>query len=557
MSSSSSSTTSAQSALLGAAAASALWSVAYYRLAKSFSSRGSLTAPSAASSASDVGGSYLINEALACVSKRWSRGFKEDIDTPVVRHLDALPLIEELGEDLRLGDAGTSAEKLARILTETLPHRAVNTSHPFFFNQLFGTMDRSALAAELVCTSLNTSGYTFEVGTVLSVIERETLTCAAGLLGWDYPAKCDGLTVPGGSTGNLMGMHTARFHHFPESRNNGNAAMGNNCVAFISEEAHYSFLKMFNLLGLGIENMVHVGTTSSGSMCPEKLEAAIVKAKKAGKTCWFVGATAGSTVKGTFDPLDAMADICQKHKIWFHVDGAWGGSAILSKRPDMVKLMKGAERADSFTFNPHKLLGAPLQTTCFLTNHKGILAGVNASSAGYLFDKRKRNAEFDIGDDTFMCGRKIDAVKFWAMWKYHGRDGLAARIEAKVDVLKEFEKLIEGHKNFMLACDTWPFNVNLIFLPDRIVDMCEKAGFKTDGSMGHHLPEEIEKEVLLTAIEMKKRMQHAGTALIPFQPLAGQKVQVFRFVLCGDKDQFGKAEFERVMQIMVDVGKDL
>ena len=87
-------------------------------------------------------------------------------------------------------------------------------------------------------------------------------------------------------------------------------------------------------------------------------------------------------------------------------------------------------RRHSFTFNPHKLLGAPLQTTVFICHHADTLLSCNSSKAGYLFDKRKANANFDIGDQTFMCGRKTDALKFWALWRYRGTDGIARHVDA-------------------------------------------------------------------------------------------------------------------------------
>merc|ERR1712060_746113 len=80
---------------------------------------------------------------------------------------------------------------------------------------------------------------------------------------------------------------------------------------------------------------------------------------------FFVGTTAGSTVLGAFDPFKDIADVCAKHKAWMHVDGAWGGAVLFSQ--SQRHLASGAERGDSFCWNPHKTLGAPMQTTVFLT----------------------------------------------------------------------------------------------------------------------------------------------------------------------------------------------
>lgn len=84
---------------------------------------------------------------------------------------------------------------------------------------------------------------------------------------------------------------------------------------------------------------------------------------------FFVGTTAGTTVLGAFDPFQEIAAICKKHRVWMHVDGCWGAAALLS--PEHRHLMKGCELSDSLAWNPHKLMGLPLQCSAFLTTHQG------------------------------------------------------------------------------------------------------------------------------------------------------------------------------------------
>jgi hypothetical protein len=141
-------------------------------------------------------------------------------------------------------------------------------------------------------------------------------------------------------------------------------------------------------------------------------------------------------VRGTFDPIDKIADVCEAHgNLWLHVDGAWGGSALYSQRERVRSVLNGIERCDSFSTNPHKMLGSPLQASQFVSRHKGILNRTNASNATYLFDKRKKGAEYDLGDSTFTCGRKTDGLKIWSMLKYRGLDGISERVNHGVDLL--------------------------------------------------------------------------------------------------------------------------
>lgn len=94
---------------------------------------------------------------------------------------------------------------------------------------------------------------------------------------------------------------------------------------FTSEESHYSYLMAANVIGIGYDNVIKVVTDENGSMDTDKLVEAIAKAKEDGKTPLCVGATAGTTVRGAYDPMRKIAAICKENGIWFHIDAAWGG----------------------------------------------------------------------------------------------------------------------------------------------------------------------------------------------------------------------------------------
>lgn len=124
----------------------------------------------------------------------------------------------------------------------------------------------------------------------------------------------------------------------------------------------------------------------------------------------------GTTVLGAFDPLVELAEICEKFNMWLHVDAAWGGGLIFSKK--YSGLLRGIERADSITFNPHKLLAVPQQCSLLLTKHSEILNAAHSKEASYLFQKDKfYPKDLDPGDKYLQCGRKPDVLKFWFMWQ--------------------------------------------------------------------------------------------------------------------------------------------
>jgi len=161
-------------------------------------------------------------------------------------------------------------------------------------------------------------------------------------------------------------------------------------IVFTSEDAHYSVKKLAAFLGIGYDNVYLVKVDSRGKMVIADLEAQISRAIMEGAAPLMVSATAGTTVIGAFDPLEKIAEVCKKYGLWFHVDAAWGGGALVSKT--YRGLLDGIELADSVTWNPHKLLAAPQQCSTLLLRHEGI----HQLSATYSFIVLKYKLKFAV-----------------------------------------------------------------------------------------------------------------------------------------------------------------
>ena len=553
-------------------------------------------------------------------------------------------------------------------LLSQIQRYSVDTSHPYFFNQLFGSLDPIALAAEIVALSVNTSVYTYETAPVFTLMEREVMGQIGKLVFGrkneqeeeEEEFEGEGLMIPGGSLANLTAMHAARHrwkvmngytqkdgaantasetmddeyyssgmeqeeekkmedpdplplsredkgHALEQSQqsvahlyNYDRASTTPDLVAFVSSEAHYSFAKSARVLGLREDDLIVIPTHSDGRMDVsvlakriEELEnefdlhcqgscggsgAASVARKR---VPFFVACTAGSTVRGSFDDIAEIVKVCRDYEsrgnnrcsdtdndytrsIWVHVDGAWGGSAIFSTRPEVRSSthMDDIRHADSFTFNPHKMLGAPQQTTAFIVRHRNALRDANAAGAKYLFDPGKNGAEYDLGDLSYTCGRRTDAVKLWALWKYYGRAGLGRRVDQKVDELELFVgEMRKRVGRFALACKPWPFNVNFFYFPPRIrrvLDMRGLLSHRTDGNDDDYIqiPEDMSEDLAKVSVSLKLRLHEAGEMIIPYQPLNNQKADCFRFVLAGKKD-FGIEDIRHVLNTMEKYGADL
>ena len=200
--------------------------------------------------------------------------------------------------------------------------------------------------------------HVYQVSPVLTLVEKYTTAELAKLYGFTSP-HAGGISQPGGSASNSTSVIVARNTLYPETKTDGLGSL--RFVLFTSAHGHYSLEKAAQIHGFGSKAVRSVPVDEEGRMIPSELEAQIAKAKADGETPFYVNATAGTTVLGSFDPIDEIADICERHKLWLHVDGSWGGAVAFS--PELRKdRLKGVERADSVAFNPHKMLGVPL--TC-------------------------------------------------------------------------------------------------------------------------------------------------------------------------------------------------
>jgi glutamate/tyrosine decarboxylase-like PLP-dependent enzyme len=391
---------------------------------------------------------------------------------------------------------------------------SVKTNHPKFYNQLYGREEPVGLLGQWLTAATSGNCHTFEVCPVYTLTEVHVLRKFARLV--SYPEVAEGLFCPGGSISNIYGMHLARYRMFPKAKEEGMWGCPP-LVGFCSAHCHYSYQKAAHLVGLGTQNMVKVATNRSGQMCPEALEKAVQEALAAGKRPFFVGATEGSTVLGAFDDLKALRPVCDRHGMWLHADCAWGGPALLSEDPEVRALMDGIGGTDSYAFNPHKLMGVPLQCSVFQTRHHGILMNANKAGAAYLFQPDKENTQYDIGDKTIQCGRLPDSFKLWLTWKSIGDRGWAERVDKAMALAKFMEaRMARGgyHGRFVSVLPRCFSNLCFWYIPSSFGEFDPHAC--AHGSEEWRRLHEVAKSI-------KARMQAEGKAMIGFQsiPLDG------------------------------------
>ena len=356
-------------------------------------------------------------------------------DKPVIRYLEPDALKEEI--DLSLPAEGVSGEALIEDIQNYL-HYSVDTANRQFVNQLYGGFNFPAFIGEMITALTNTSMYTYEVAPVATLIEMALIRKLNGLVGF---YEGDGTFLTGGSNANLIAMFSARNKACPEIKTRG-ACGCTKLTAFVSAQCHYSFDTAANLLGIGSDQVYKIPADPNGCMQVEALDAAIQRSVQAGETPFFIGATAGTTLAGAYDPIEEIVAVAEKHKIWVHVDGAFGGPVLLS--PKHRKLLNGLERADSFTMDPHKLMNIPLMCSVLLVKEKGrLMRNLTDLDTKYLYHDNDTECH-DLGKSSVQCGRRVDALKLWLAWRYFGDDGYAQRVDKQMALAQYAKEKVEA-----------------------------------------------------------------------------------------------------------------
>jgi len=218
---------------------------------------------------------------------------------------------------------------------------------------------------------------------------------------------------------------------------------------YCSDHVHSSIDKAVITLGLGTRSLRKIAVNERFEMIPEALADAIDEDVEAGFVPICVIPTIGTTSSTSVDPVDAIADICEKHGIWLHVDAAYAGSAAIV--PELQHYFKGCERADSIVTNPHKWLFTPFDLSVLYCRDLGELKRAFSLVPEYLKTSDESTVKNGM-DYGIQLGRRFRALKLWFVMRYFGREGLIDRIREHCRLANLFASWVEESSNFeMLA----------------------------------------------------------------------------------------------------------
>ena len=362
----------------------------------------------------------------------------EEHTNPVAQPIDTENLFSAL--DLELPKEPTINAEFKTTLTQIIK-TTPKTASTSFFNQLFGGRMNRAVLGDLLAVMLNNSMYTYKVAGPQVGVEKVVLRAICDLI--KYPQTADGTFAPGGSMSNYMAALMARDKYDPNARQKG---ISKPMIIYTSDVSHYSIGKNASFMGLGKDQVRLISSNFKGEMLSDALETQILKDKERGLLPFFVNATAGTTVLGAFDDVESISEICKKHDLWLHLDGAYCGGVIFSEQ--YKSLVKGIEHTDSFSINAHKMLGTPLSCSIIVTKDKKNLYESFSNEAEYLY--QTDSDDFNLGKTSLQCGRRNDALKLWTLWKSVGSNGLEAMVNKQFQLAEFARDYIKTHPDYEL-----------------------------------------------------------------------------------------------------------
>ena len=218
---------------------------------------------------------------------------------------------------------------------------------------------------------------------------------------------------------------------------------------YCSEQTHSSIDKAVILLGLGQKSLVKIPTNERFEMDAEKLAQAIAEDKANGFLPFCVVATVGTTSTTSVDPVEKIADICERENIFLHIDAAYAGSAMIL--PELQFHFKGAERADSIVTNPHKWLFTPFDLSVLYVKDLDLLKQTFSLVPEYLKVTETVTNQMDYG---IQLGRRFRSLKLWFVMRYFGQEGLIARIREHIRLANLFKNWVEESNDWEILAPT-------------------------------------------------------------------------------------------------------
>jgi glutamate/tyrosine decarboxylase-like PLP-dependent enzyme len=341
-------------------------------------------------------------------------------------------------------------ELMAHLRSVVLDH-SMYPGHPGFMAYVSGAGTIPGVAADLIAAAVNQNVGGWRLSPAASEIELQLTRWLAAQFG--LPDGSGGLLTSGGAMANFIGLKSARDAKGGKEVRARGIHGEPQMTMYASEEVHSVVDRAADMLGLGTFAVRHIATDDAFRVRPDEVRRSIEADLNDGSRPIAIVATAGSVATGSIDPLPALADIAEEYGLWLHVDGAYGGPAILAD--DLRPLFAGIERADSIALDPHKWLYTPHSGGCALVRDVGCLTDAFGIHASYIHqDLQATGRGTDFAQMGPQFSRGFQALKVWVSLLAHGRAAYAQRISHDAALARYLDARATERPDFEVVAPT-------------------------------------------------------------------------------------------------------
>lgn len=404
--------------------------------------------------------------------------------------------------------------------------------HPRFWGWVVGTGSPSGVLAELATAVMNTNAGGGHQAA--PYVEEQVVDWCKTMVG--FPPESSGVLCTGGSVANLVALAAARDAGDTRITEEGVGVVAGGPVFYASSQTHNSVDKAVRLLGMGQRALRSIPVDPEYRIDMALLVRAIAEDRAAGRRPFCVVGNAGTVNTGAIDDLTALADLCKKEGLWFHVDGAFGALAALSGQ--LRPLVAGMDRADSIAFDLHKWLYMPYDVGCVLVRDREAHRRPFVTHASYLSREARGAApnDHDPGSLGPELSREFRGLKVWMLLQEHGIDKYARLIEQNVAQARYLAGNVHRHPELELMA---PVPLNIVCL--RYVG----AAAPTKMRSGEEL-DTINREILM-------RIQERGIAVPSGTVLNGR----FAIRVSITNHRSRREDFDALIAAMVEIGAEV
>jgi aromatic-L-amino-acid decarboxylase len=400
-------------------------------------------------------------EAALHATTQWMLNYHRTVaDQPVMSQVEPGDILKQLPESPN--QLPIPYDQVLKAFEHTVIPGITHWQHPRFMAYFPSNSSPPSVLAEMLIASMGVQGMTWTTSPAATELEIRMMEWLREMFG--LPNDFTGVIQDSASAATMTAMVVAR-EQATNFASHGEGDRTTRLVAYCSKEAHSSVEKAMRILGLGAANLRKIQTTTNLSINLHALRTQIESDLSRGLTPFFLVGAFGTTSTTAVDDLDGLAQVAKAHNMWFHVDAAYAGSALLL--PEIRPLAKGIALADSVVVNPHKWLGVTFDCSAFFLKNPAALQRALSINPEYL-RTHMGDRVTDFRDWGLGLGRRFRSLKLWFVIQWYGVEGLQELLRGHIALATSLAQRIEDSERFELVAQR---HFNLVCF--RLIDSDE------------------------------------------------------------------------------------